>query len=160
MKVKKKYGRPSKFKKIDPAIIELLARSGYTDVEMAAILGVTERTWNNWKKKNEVFFQSLKDNKGIADGRIVASLFQRAEGYSHPEDKIFLGKDGAPVVVHTTKHYPPDTAACIYWLKNRRSSEWKERREFTPDDDGNQFDRFVDAIANRYQNVKEENEEE
>jgi hypothetical protein len=125
MKIKKKFGRPSKYKKIDPAIIAILCQAGLTDVQMSKALQVTERTWNNWKNKNLEFFQSLKTNKAIADGRIEASLFQRAEGYSHPEDKIFLGKDNEPVIVHTTKHYPPDTAAAFIWLKNRKG--WKDK---------------------------------
>jgi len=24
---------------------------------------------------------------------------------------------------------PPDTTACIFWLKNRRSSKWKDKQE-------------------------------
>jgi hypothetical protein len=147
---KKKFGRPSKYNKIDPAIVEILCRVGFTDKEMSAILGVTEKTWNNWKNKNADFLQSLKENKGIADGRIEASLFQRAEGYSHPEDKIFLGKDGQPVVVHTTKHYPPETIAAIFWLKNRQPTRWRDRKEFEVKDDGDKFDRFVAAVENRY----------
>jgi hypothetical protein len=26
-----------------------------------------------------------------------------------------------------TKHYPPDTTAAIFWLKNRRPSEWRDK---------------------------------
>jgi hypothetical protein len=25
------------------------------------------------------------------------------------------------------EHHPPDTAACIFWLKNRHSKLWRER---------------------------------
>jgi hypothetical protein len=127
MKVKKKFGRPSKYEEIDPAIVAILCQAGLTDVQMSSVLRITERTWNNWKSKNLDFFQSLKTNKAIADGRIVASLFQRAEGYSHPEDKIFLGKDNVPVIVPTIKHYPPDTAAAFIWLKNRCG--WQDKME-------------------------------
>jgi hypothetical protein len=28
-----------------------------------------------------------------------------------------------------TKHYPPDTTACIFWLKNRKPREWRNRTE-------------------------------
>ena len=24
---------------------------------------------------------------------------------------------------------PPDTTACIYWLKNRKPEQWRDRRE-------------------------------
>jgi hypothetical protein len=28
-----------------------------------------------------------------------------------------------------TRHYPPDTQACIFWLRNRRSQNWREKVE-------------------------------
>jgi hypothetical protein len=55
-------------------------------------------------------------------------LYQKALGYSHPEDKIFIC-DGDPVIVPTIKHYPPDTMAASLWLRNRKSSKWKDKTE-------------------------------
>jgi hypothetical protein len=31
--------------------------------------------------------------------------------------------------VPVRKHVPPDTAACIFWLKNRRPALWRDRHE-------------------------------
>ena len=31
----------------------------------------------------------------------------------------------------TREHVPPDTTACIFWLKNRRKDEWRDRQEHT-----------------------------
>jgi len=59
---------------------------------------------------------------------VVRSLFQRACGYSHPEDKIFQ-HEGNPVVVPTTKHYPPDATSAIFWLKNRDPANWRDKVE-------------------------------
>jgi hypothetical protein len=28
-----------------------------------------------------------------------------------------------------TEHYPPDTAACLFWLKSRQPDRWRERIE-------------------------------
>jgi hypothetical protein len=47
-------------------------------------------------------------------------------GYSAPEDKIF-NNDGKPLIVPTVKNYPPDTTAVIFWLKNRRPDEWRDK---------------------------------
>jgi hypothetical protein len=52
-------------------------------------------------------------------------LFRRATGYSHPETKVFCGEWGERQV-KVTKHYPPDTAACFIWLKNRRPEKWRD----------------------------------
>lgn len=106
-------------------IIKTLARKGFTDVEMSEIVGITERTFNNWKTKNADFFQSLKEWKEKPDKEVERSLFERAMGYEHPEDKIF-NHAGEPLVVPTIKHYPPDTTAIIFWLKNRQPDKWRD----------------------------------
>ena len=125
---KKGAGRPSSFK---PEYIEQaykLCLLNATDKQMADIFGVSEVTFNEWKHKHPEFLESLKEGKEIADSRVGESLFQRACGYSHPEDKIF-NDNGKPLIVPTIKHYPPDTTACIFWLKNRQPDKWRDRQE-------------------------------
>lgn len=121
-------GRPSKFDGLDRTQAEKLARAGWTDAQMADFFGVTTQTWDNWKKKDPEFFGALKDWKAEADHRVERSLYERAIGYEHPEDKIFQ-HGGEPVIVPTTKRYPPDTTAAIFWLKNRMRVEWRDRQE-------------------------------
>lgn len=123
----KKRGQPSKFEKVKDIVIRL-AKYGLTDKQMAEIIGVTEQTVNNWKKANPSFFESLKSEKEIADAKVERSLFERATGYSHAEDKIF-NDNGQALVVSTIKHYPPDTTAAIFWLKNRKPAEWRDRQD-------------------------------
>ena len=119
-------GRPSKFDKVDLRQVEKLACMGWTDAQMSDFFEVDERTWNNWKGKHEEFFQSLKGWKASADARVERSLYERATGYSVPEDKIF-NDGGIPLVVPTRKHYPPDTTAMIFWLKNRDPENWRDK---------------------------------
>lgn len=52
------------------------------------------------------------------------SLYHRAIGYSYGAVKIFM-HDGKPVEV------PPDVAACIFWLKNRRPHLWRDKHDMT-----------------------------
>ena len=125
--VKKKIGHPSKFESMKEILMKLAER-GFTDVQMAEIIGVTDRTINNWKKKDPVFFQSLKDWKLVADEKVERSLYERATGYSHEEDKIF-NNDGFPMIVPTIKRYAPDPTSMIFWLKNRKQKEWREKQE-------------------------------
>lgn len=121
-------GRPSKYKPeyIDQAY--KLCQLGATDVELADFFGVTEKTLNNWKDAHPEFLQSLNDSKEQADSRVVKSLYQRACGYEHPEDKIF-NNQGEKMIIPTVKHYPPDTTACIFWLKNRQKEDWRDKTE-------------------------------
>jgi hypothetical protein len=34
---------------------------------------------------------------------------------------------GEPVTADHTVHHPPDTQACIFWLRNRRGRHWLEK---------------------------------
>lgn len=126
-------GRPSKFDSLDLKKVQALASRGWTDVEMSDFFGVDESTWTRWKEKHPDFCTSLKDWKIEADSRVERSLYERATGYEHPEDKIF-NNEGEPLIVPTTKHYPPDTTAAIFWLKNRKPEQWRDKQ---PDDEGN-----------------------
>lgn len=122
-------GRPTKYTKIDLKKVALLAKKGWTDSEMFEFFGVASSTWYKWKGEHEEFSETLKDWKGEADKRVERSLYERACGYSHPEEKIFNNPGEKPTVVPTTKHYAPDPTSAIFWLKNRQPSEWKDKRE-------------------------------
>lgn len=121
-------GRPSSFR---PEMVEQayqLALLGLTDAEMARVWGVCEATVNNWKVEHFDFLESLQRGKDAADAAVAGRLYQRAMGYSHPAVKIF-NDQGAPLVVDYTEHYPPDTGACIFWLKNRQRAKWRDRQD-------------------------------
>ena len=121
-------GRPSKFGTLDLAKVEKLAQRGWKDDEMAEFFGVNPDTWHEWKKVHPEFSEALRDWKIEADSRVERSLYERATGYSHPEDKIF-NDDGEPLIVPTVKHYPPDTTAAIFWLKNRQKKKWRDKQD-------------------------------
>ena len=101
---------------------------GAIDTEMSDFFGVSEVTINAWKQKHPEFLKSINQAKTISDERVVRSLYERATGYSHPEDKIF-NDNGNPLVVPTEKHYPPDATSCIFWLKNRDPSNWRDKQD-------------------------------
>ncbi len=123
--VKKKNGRPTKYKSEYADIAYKLCLLNYDDKQLANAFSVNESTINAWKNKHPKFSKSLKAGKEIADAKVAASLYERATGYSHPEDKFFHNaKTGKVVKVATTKHYPPDTAAAFIWLKNRAG--WRD----------------------------------
>ena len=123
-------GRPSCYHEKYPEQAYKLALLGATDKILADFFDVCEATINNWKHAFPEFLESLKKGKIQADGDIAHSLYQRAMGYEHPEDKVFL-HEGEPVIVPTIKHYPPDTGAMIIWLKNRQPKIWRDSHDFT-----------------------------
>jgi len=123
-----RIGRPSTYDQRFVAVGLRLALLGKTDAEIAHILGVSRSTLNKWKAAHPDFADALTRGRDDADGRVAASLFQRALGYSHKEEKLFLDRNGNVVRAETTKHYPPDTVAAIFWLKNRQRPMWFEAR--------------------------------
>ncbi len=111
-----------------------LSLLGATDKEMADFFGVSEQTFNAWKKKQPEFLESIKRGKDEADSRVAQSLYRRATGYERDEVEIKVvaigGNMGSEVQqIPVIKHYPPDTTACIFWLKNRQKEKWRDKQE-------------------------------
>jgi len=143
--LKRKVGRPSIFDEVVAKKIIEMAGEGKTDKQIAEMLGVTPQTILNWKKGDREFFWSLKDAKALADQAVEASLYHRASGYSHPEEKIHVDK-GVVTKVDTIKHYPPDAASAIFWLKNRQPDKWRDRIEHKIESEGTLFVNTGDGI--------------
>ena len=120
-------GRPTTY---DPdkhvELAEAWATAGLTDDELADKLKIDRATLYRWKNKYPEFRDSIKKGKEPVDDRVEDSLLNRALGYSHPKEKFF-NNNGEIITVDTTKHYPPDTAAAMAWLKNRRAHKWRDR---------------------------------
>lgn len=143
-------GRPSKYK---PEFVEqarkMCALLGATDRELAEFFEVSEATLNTWKIEHPEFLEALKSGKESADARVEKSLYQRAIGYSHPEDDIrtvAIGDGMSEITITpTVKHYPPDTTACIFWLKNRRKDQWRDKQEIEHSGDVGISDRLSRA---------------
>lgn len=119
--------RPSRFNDAITDTVRALYEKGKTDGQVAEIIGVSIRTLHYWKAKHPDFLHAIKDSKQVADDLVEASLFSRAVGYSHPEEKIFQ-HEGEIIRAETVKQYPPDPTAMIFWLKNRRPEEWREKQ--------------------------------
>jgi hypothetical protein len=123
-------GRPSEYKAEYADQAEKLCLLGATDIEIADFFEVTARTIYRWKNTFPEFCQALKAGKEKADERVERSLYQRAIGYSHEAVKIFMPANApAPVYAPYREQFPPDTAAAIFWLKNRRPDEWRDKTQ-------------------------------
>lgn len=119
-------GRPTSY---DPAYVGQvgkLCELGATDAEIAEFFGVNEMTFYRWKAKYPKFCEAIKTAKKSADERVERSLYHKATGYTFTSEKIFQ-HDGEIIRARTREHVPPDTTACIFWLKNRRPDQWREK---------------------------------
>lgn len=135
-------GRPTLYRPEYAKEAHKLCLLGSTDVELADFFEVSISTIKEWKKKHVEFSTAIKSGKTIADAEVASKLYHRATGYSMPAVKIFL-YEGQPVVVPYTENFPPETAAMIFWLKNRQREKWRDRIDNTlagPDDGPVQHD--------------------
>lgn len=119
-------GRPSKFKDEYIDQVAKLCALGATDLEIADFFGVNVATLHRWKHSFPAFCDALKVAKEIADKRVERSLFARANGYEHDEVHV-SNYQGAITLTPIRKIYPPDTTAAIFWLKNRKPAEWRDK---------------------------------
>ncbi len=67
-----------------------------------------------------------------ADGVIVRALFDRAKGFSHQVSRTTVYQ-GEERTITNTVAYPPDTQACMFWLRNRQRRYWQAKAEATQD---------------------------
>lgn len=118
--------RPTKYKPEYAEQTAKLCELGATDADLADFFKVSVRTIYRWLITEPEFCQATKGGKDAADERVERSLYHRAVGYSHPDVHIST-YEGAVIQTPITKHYPPDTAAGIFWMKNRRG--WKDKQE-------------------------------
>ena len=89
-------------------LLEGWARDGLTDEQIAHNMGIATSTFYEWKKKSKEFSESLKKNKDIVDFEVENALLKNAmEG---------------------------NVTAQIFWLKNRKKLQWRERIEYATDD--------------------------
>lgn len=79
------------------------ARKGLTDEQIADKMNISASTLYEWIKKYSEISEALKKTKEIYDDEVEEALHKKAlEG---------------------------DTTAMIFWLKNRRPNDWRDKRE-------------------------------
>lgn len=96
---------------------------GATDTQVADALGISIQTVELWKRTRPDFRKAMELGKVQADALVVQSLFHKAIGYKH-KDVQFFNHQGKIISQEYMKHYPPDTTAAIFWLKNRQRELW------------------------------------
>ncbi|MGG8343419.1 CII family transcriptional regulator [Streptococcus uberis] len=101
------------------------ARDGLTDKQIASNIGINETTLNRWKKDHLPIMQVLKESKEIADRQVENALHKTALGFYYEEDMVTNQGD----VVRVKKYSKPNTTAQIFWLKNRKPANWRDKQE-------------------------------
>lgn len=129
-----KVGRKSKYGDfVDRKGLVLVrgwARDGLTDVQIAKNIGITTSTLYEWKNKYPDFSEALKESKEVADFEVESALFKKAK----------MG----------------DVTAQIFWLKNRKPKQWRDKVSFVDETQLAKLDEMVATI----EKVREEDPDE
>ena len=109
--------------------IEGWARDGLTEEQIADNMGISRSTLSEWKNLYSDISDTLKRGKEVIDRQVENALLKRALGYEYEEvsEKYELGILTERKV--TKKQVVPDTTAQIFWLKNRKPSDWRDKPE-------------------------------
>lgn len=127
---------------VQPRLEEVAAwcRDGYTDEDISKLLGVAYSTFREYVKAKPALSAALKRNKAIADIRVEESLYEKATKRTivkqvplklkrtYIEDGYVLTEEYVEVT-EIEEEIPPDTTAMIFWLKNRKPNEWRDKRD-------------------------------
>lgn len=109
--------------------IEGWARDGLTDEQIAHNIGIQRPTLYDWKKKHSDISDALKRGKEVVDRQVENALFKSATGYEYEEVTKELTDAGMRVTKIVTKQVSPNPTSAIFWLKNRKPPEWRDKTE-------------------------------
>lgn len=108
-------------------------RDGLTIEELLKKIGISSKqTIYNWMAFSPEFAQAVNEGREYADRRVEHSLYTRAVGYTAEDVEVIVTDEGGSRTTRrkiTKRHIPPDTTAIIYWLKNRKPQDWRDKRE-------------------------------
>lgn len=110
--------------------LEAWARNGFTDEQLANNIGINVATLYTWKKKYGEINEALKRGKEVVDIEVENSLLKAAKGYFVDEEKTYISEVNGVVTKRkeiTKKYIAPNTTAQIFWLKNRKPIEWRDK---------------------------------
>ncbi|OMD31356.1 helix-turn-helix domain-containing protein [Paenibacillus odorifer] len=121
------------------ALLEGWARDGLTDEQIADNMGIKRPTLYEWKKRYPDISDTLKKGKEVIDRHVENALLKRALGYRYDEVTREPGTvedeetgELKQVMVETkrvTKEVQGDTTAQIFWLKNRKPEQWRDKQD-------------------------------
>lgn len=154
MSKKNKGGRPTKY---DPKYhlpwAKGLLRRGCTVEELAEEFEVSRSTIYKWADEHEEFSDILNESRELADFAVEETLYNRAIGITVTEKRTVVqanpnGEQKPARVEIVEKQVPPDTTACIFWLKNRNPKLWRDRQEVAVSEvEDSNIKQWIDALG-------------
>lgn len=121
------------------------ARDGLIDKEIAHNMHIGESTLRQWKNKFPEIENALRTGKDSADRIVENALYKSAIGYTVKVKKPVrirrvdydpvTGKKTAEIdtwqAVEEEVYVAPQVTAQIFWLKNRKPEQWRDKADMT-----------------------------
>ena len=121
------------------------ARDGLIEKQIAKNMGVAASTLRNWKNVFPEIAEALRKGKEVVDREVENALFKSAIGFMQKVQKPvrireveYDPKSGKKiresekwVQVEEEIYIQPQVTAQIFWLKNRKPDEWREKNDLT-----------------------------
>lgn len=99
-------------------------REGLSDEQIAHNLGINHDTLVEYKKKYPEFSDAIKRGKEVVDFEVENALYRTAmEG---------------------------NVTAQIFWLKNRKKEQWREKQDYNTDEELSKLDKLLEEQKNAY----------
>lgn len=113
-------------------LLEGWARDGYSYIDIANKIGISNSTLIKWREKYPEIAEALKNGREIVDYKVENALLKSALGYITKESKVTVLMRGGKVIEKTTetltKEQAPNVLAIQTWLYNRLPDKWKNTR--------------------------------
>lgn len=127
--------------------IEGWARDGLTEEQIADNMGISRSTLSEWKNLYSDISDTLKRGKEVIDRQVENALLKRALGYEYEEVSEKYEQGILTERKVTKKQVAPDTTAQIFWLKNRKPIDWRDKRNNSDLDNVSDVDDgFMEAL--------------
>ena len=111
-------------------LLEAWARDGLTNEQIAKNMGINPSTLYDYMNKFVEISDALKKGKEVVDIEVENALLKRALGYTITLCEQKVDKDGCVHDLKKDVHIPGDTTAQIFWLKNRKKQQWRDKVEY------------------------------
>lgn len=105
-------------------LLEGWARDGLTKEQIAHNIGIGRTTLYEWEQKEPNIMNTLKKGREIVDYEVENALLKNALN--------------------------GNITAQIFWLKNRKKNEWREKQEYNNDEELSKLDKLLEVQYNAY----------
>lgn len=117
---------------VEPRLIEVegWARDGLTDEQIAHNLGISKVSLYKYMDEHVELFELIKKSKEVVDREVENALLKNALGYETEEVTEEFDANGNLISSkRIKKRVAPNTTAQIFWLKNRKPADWRDKKD-------------------------------